>query len=317
MVDPKTTTVAVIGTGVIGRSWARVFARAGCSTRLYDPDPSQVETAIGWIREDLAADEAEGVIGSEDVKIQVEKLLVCSRLEDALRDATYVQESGPEKLELKKSLFVEMDRFAEAGAVLATSTSGLHIDKIVQDLPGAARCIVAHPVNPPHVVPVVEVLPAKVTSKNIVDRATKLLRRIGQNPVQLNFYISGFLLNRMQSALVREAVNLVSSGVADVDAVDAVIRDGLGLRWALMGPFGVANTNADGGIREYFSRYGDDYVREMNQLGPTPVFDAELLEKLGQGTDTMTRHRSRAVIRRWRDRLVQEIRILKRKHPHP
>jgi 3-hydroxyacyl-CoA dehydrogenase len=283
MVDPQSITVAVIGTGVIGRSWARVFARAGCSTKLYDPDQAQVETAIGWIREDLAADEAEGVIGSEEAEVQVGRILPCNRLEDALRGAAYVQESGPEKLEIKGSLFVEMDRFAESDAVLATSTSGLDIDKIVQDLPGAARCIVAHPVNPPHVVPVVEVLPAKATSRNTVDRAMKFLHRIGQSPVRLNFYISGFLLNRMH----------------------------------LMGPFGVANTNADAGIREYFSRYGDDYVREMNDLGPTPVFDSELLEKLGKGTDAMTRHRSRAAIRRWRDRLVQEIRTLKRKYPHP
>ena len=119
----------------------------------------------------------------------------------------------------------------------------------------------------------------------------------------------------MQAALIREAIYLVQTGVADVDAVDTVIRDGLGLRWALMGPFGVANTNADGGLREYFTRYGDAYVQEMDKLGPTPRFTPELIESLGRATDEMVGGAPREEIREWRDRLVQEIRSLKKKFP--
>jgi 3-hydroxyacyl-CoA dehydrogenase len=133
----------------------------------------------------------------------------------------------------------------------------------------------------------------------------------------MNFYVPGFLLNRMQAALLREALQLVERGVADVSAVDAVIRDGLGLRWALMGPFGVANTNADGGVREYFTRYRGAYIELMNDLSPTPGFDPEQIERWGQATDAMAGRASRDRLRAWRDRLVRGILRLKREQPAP
>jgi 3-hydroxyacyl-CoA dehydrogenase len=121
----------------------------------------------------------------------------------------------------------------------------------------------------------------------------------------------------MQAALLREAISLVESGVADVEAVDAVIRDGLGLRWSLMGPFGVADTNADAGIREYFTRYGGAYRNCMDELGATPSFDAAMIERLGQATDAMMGQAPRSEARRWRDRLIRKIRELKAKDPQP
>jgi L-gulonate 3-dehydrogenase len=148
-----------------------------------------------------------------------------------------------------------------------------------------------------------------------VKRTTELLRAVGQTPVVMNFYLPGFLLNRMQAALLREALHLVESGVADVAAVDAVIRDGLGLRWALMGPFGVANTNADGGVREYFTRYRQAYIDLMNDLGPTPAFDPEQIERWGRATDAMAGDTPRDRLRAWRDRLVGRIRRLKQEEP--
>jgi 3-hydroxyacyl-CoA dehydrogenase len=191
------------------------------------------------------------------------------------------------------------------------------MSEIAAGLSGARRCIVAHPVNPPHLIPVVEILPGEKTEPDVVIRTRDFMTSVGQTPVLMNFYVPAFLLNRMQSALLREAISLVESGVADVDAVDTVIREGLGLRWALMGPFGVANTNADGGIREYFTRYGQAYKDCMNELGSTPSFDPEMIERLAQGTDAMMGNAPRSEILRWRDRLIRKIRELKAKDPQP
>ena len=312
---PPIPIVTVVGTGVIGRSWAQVFARAGCATRLYDRDPAQVEKALALFAADLEQDVAEGFETASTAAACVHRVSAHAGLGDALSGSGYVQESAPEDLAQKRAIYAELDRLADPQAILASSTSAMDMTAIAAGLPGAARCIVAHPVNPPHVVPVVEVLPGKATDPDVVARTTGFLRAIGQTPVLMKRYAPGFLLNRMQAALLREAIHLVESGVADVNAVDAVVRDGIGLRWALMGPFGVGNTNADGGVREYFTRYGKAYIELMGDLGPTPAFTPEQIERWGQATDAMTGETPRDRLRAWRDRLVRKIRTLKQDDP--
>lgn len=302
--EPTIPVVAVVGTGVIGRSWAQVFAGAGCQTGLYDPDPAQVEKALTWLDQELSADCRALVREYAD-------------LEEVLAGAGYVQESGPEQIELKKAIYVSLDHAAPPEAILGSSTSAHDMSDIAAGLNGAHRCIVAHPVNPPHIIPVVEILPGVKTHPDVVTRTRDFMTSVGQKPVLMNYYVPAFLLNRMQAALLKEAISLVESGVADVESVDTVIRDGLGLRWALMGPFGVANTNADGGVREYFTRYGQAYKDCMNELGPTPSFDPEMIERLGQGTDAMTGKASVQQICEWRERLIRKIRKLKAEDPHP
>ena len=308
---PLIPTVAVVGTGVIGRSWMRVFARAGCATRLYDRDPAQMANALALLAADLKRDVADGFETRAGASACVERVSAHAELGEALLGSGYVQESGPEDLAKRRALYAELDRLAEPAAILASSTSAMDMTEVAAGLAGAARCIVAHPVNPPHVVPVVEVLPGKATAPEVVSRTSAFLLAVGQMPVLMKRYAPGFLLNRMQAALLREAIHLVESGVADVDAVDTVIRDGLGLRWALLGPFGVGNTNADGGVREYFARYGKAYVELMNDLGPTPAFTPEQIERWGRGTDAMAGDTPRDRLRAWRDRLVRKIRRLK------
>lgn len=301
--------VAVIGTGVIGRSWMRVFTRAGCETCVWDPNPETIAAAVTWHDAESAIDARPATVAG--------RLVPCRSLEDALAGASYVQESGPESVDIKRAIFSELDRLAEPNAIVASSTSALDMTDITAGLPGARRCVVAHPVNPPHVVPIVEILGGRATDAAAVSATVDIMRAVGQSPVVLNFYVPGFLLNRMQAALVREAIDLLTRGVADADAIDAVIRDGLGLRWALMGPFGVANTNADGGVREYFTRYGPSFERLMNDLAPNVRFDAALIDRVGSATDAMEGGADREDTRRWRDRLVRRVIELKREDPHP
>lgn len=294
------THVAIVGCGVIGRSWIRVFTRAGYAVRVWDPVPGAIEAALAWHAAEVARDGRGGT-----------RPMGAGTVEEAVSAADWVQESGPESLDAKRRAYATLDAHAPPTAILASSTSTLDMTAIADGVPGAARCIVAHPVNPPHVVPAVEVLGGAHTSPEVVARTCETLRAVGQVPVLLHRYVPGFLLNRMQAALVREAMSLLEQGVADVDAIDAVIRDGLGLRWALMGPFGVANTNADGGAREYFTRYGESFRWLMNDLGATPAIDAALIERIGAGVDAMTEGVPREEIRAWRDRMVERIVALK------
>ncbi len=289
--------VAVIGTGVIGRSWALVFLRAGCETTVFDLSAEQTDRAAEWIRQQPVR-----VSGS---------LRTAASLDEALSGAEYVQESGFERLPLKQSIFVDLDARADPQVILASSTSAFDMTEIARDVRHPERCVVAHPVNPPHTIPVVEVLGGARTAPEVVQRTVGFLTEVGQVPVLLKKHVHGFLLNRLQFALVREAMHLLQNDVADVDAIDAVVRDGLGLRWALMGPFAVADTNKDEGAREYFGGYEQWITDLMNQLGPTPRIDAALIERLGTELDQMRGATPRAEMRAWRDRMVMEIRRLK------
>jgi 3-hydroxyacyl-CoA dehydrogenase len=296
-----------------------VFARAGRPTRLYDQDPAQAKRAISWLEEDLERNVRDRAMGVKAAAALRARVSVHRDLHEALAGVEYVQENGPENVTEKRRIYRELDNAAPRDAILASSTSAIDMSAIAGGLTGAWRCIVAHPVNPPHVIPAVEVLPGSETSREIIARTCDFLRDVGQTPVLLRKYAVGFALNRMQAALVREALDLVESGVADVDGVDALIRDGLGLRWALLGPFGVGHSNADGGLREYYTKYGNAYRGLMQGLNQEiPGFDPAMVNRLAIETERMEGPTSRLPrILRWRDRMIRKLRALKTEDPHP
>jgi len=308
----------VVGSGIIGRGWMYVFARAGCSTRVYDENPEQTRKALRWFELTLEEDIKDGFITGKQAQNYRGLVCSCSRLEDALEGMEYIQENGPENLEIKRSIIQRVDRLADPAAIIASSTSSLDINAIAEGVPGIRRCITAHPFNPPHVIPAVEILPAEETDPAVTSAAVDFLKRAGQKPVLMNYFLVGYLINRIQAAVVREALHLVTTGAASVEAVDTLMSDGLGLRWALFGSFGINHTNADGGLREYYTRYGGAYKYIMDDLDSTPPsFDPEMIELVGKGVDDMLGKTSVAGLCRWRDRLVQKIRILKEEDPRP
>jgi 3-hydroxyacyl-CoA dehydrogenase len=290
-----------VGTGVIGRSWALVFARAGCRTSVFDADGGQLERAMDWLGERRTQAWA-----------TVEP---CRTMSQALEGVAYVQECGPEDLALKRRLFTELDRAAPEGAILASSTSAFDMTDIADGTRRPEVCVVAHPTNPPHIVPLVEVLGGARTAPETVARTCELLSRVGQAPVVLKKHVHGFALNRLQFALVREALHLLKTGVADVEVLDTVVREGLGLRWALLGPFGVADTNHDRGVRGYFGGHEAWITDLMDQLGPTPTLEAEWIERIAAALDRARGNVSLAEVQEWRDRMVLEIRKLKAANP--
>ncbi|MDE2804955.1 MAG: 3-hydroxyacyl-CoA dehydrogenase NAD-binding domain-containing protein [Gemmatimonadota bacterium] len=309
--------VAVVGTGVIGRSWIRVFVRAGFPTRVFDRDPEQLARAVAWARTSALDDVHLGLCAYAEAQAEERRITVCETLDEALDGATYVQESGPEAIATKQSIYRALDAAAVPEVVLGSSTSAHDMTEIARGLPGAGRCIVAHPVNPPHAIPLVEVLAGAETRPDVTATTLALLRRAGMAPVVLDRYAPGFVLNRLQAAVVREAVSLVGAGVASPEVVDIVMREGLGLRWALMGPFGTGHVNADGGVGSYYRMYGDAYRAIWQDLDPAPEFGDDVIDAIDEGASAMYGEDAVPALSAWRDRMVRRILQLKAADPAP
>ncbi len=262
---------AIVGAGLIGRAWANVFARAGWNVRVWDPDAGQRSTAAKLIEHSLHELAGHGLV--TDPAGAAKRVIVVETLEEAVASADYVQECGPEILEVKRSTFEQLDRAAPAQAILASSTSAIVASKFTEALSGRARCIVAHPVNPPHLVPVVELCGSPWTSAETKARARAILEEVKQVPIEVKREIDGFILNRLQVALLTEAFRLVQEGYVSPEDLDHTIADGLGLRWAFMGPFETIELNAPGGVADYCRRYTPWFRRYMADLPPATVWD--------------------------------------------
>lgn len=249
--------VAIVGVGLIGRAWAAIFARAGWNVKITDPHAPTLGAAPGLIRDELHALARHGLANDPDGAAK--RISVADSLADALKSVEFVQENGPEKIDDKIALFTEMDRLAAPETLLVSSTSAIVASRFTENLKGRARCLVGHPVNPPHLVPLVELCGAPWTSPEAISRARDVYRAIGQVPVTVNKEINGFVLNRLQGALLAEAFRLVGEGYMSAEDVDHTVKDGLGLRWSFLGPFETIELNAPGGIPDYCARYTGFY----------------------------------------------------------
>ncbi|GAU81757.1 3-hydroxyacyl-CoA dehydrogenase [Bosea sp. BIWAKO-01] len=272
------TKIAIIGSGLIGRAWATIFASHGFDVALHDVAPGAAEAARAHISSNLEELAGHGLV--EDPRGSLARIRVASGLADALSGADLVQENGPEAVDTKRALFAEMDTLAAPETILASSTSFIMASVFSETLPGRARCLVAHPVNPPHLVPIVELAPAPWTDPAVLARAKALYEQAGQVPIVLRKEKPGFVLNRLQAVLLAEAFRLVGEGVASAEDVDKTIRDGLGLRWSFMGPFETIELNAPGGIPDYCARYGASIEAMAAQAVGGDPFGAETVTKV-------------------------------------
>jgi 3-hydroxyacyl-CoA dehydrogenase len=249
--------VAIVGVGLIGRAWAAIFARAGWCVHLTDPHQPTLDAAPGLIRDELHALARHGL--ADDPDGAASRVTITKDLADAVKDAEFVQENGPENVDEKLKIFAELDRLTPPDALLVSSTSAIVASRFTESLPGRARCLVGHPVNPPHLVPLVELCGAPWTSPAAIERARDIYRAIGQVPVTINKEINGFVLNRLQGALLAEAFRLVGEGFISAEDLDHTVKDGLGLRWSFLGPLETIELNAPGGIPDYCARYTGFY----------------------------------------------------------
>ena len=231
---------AIIGAGLIGRSWAIVFAGGGFDVALYDVGLGIAAKARALVTQGLSDLAEQGLIN--DPKAAAARVRLAANLADALDAVDLVQESLPESIETKRSIFSELDRLA--APVLASSTSTIVASLFTQSLKGRHRCLVAHPVNPPHLIPFVEIVGAPWTAPEIVAKAKAIYQAVGQAPIIVKREIEGFILNRLQAVLLSEAFRLVEDGYVTPQDLDKTLKDGLGLRWSFMGPFETIELNA-------------------------------------------------------------------------
>ena len=306
--------VAVVGTGFIGRAWAIAFARAGCRVALYNTQTDAAEAALTFIDgilSDLAANDLLRGQAPEQLR---QRIRIAPDLETALKGAKHVQENAPEQLGLKVALFQTLDALAEPDAVIASSTSALLPSRFTEGLAGRARCLVVHPINPPYLVPAVEVVPAPWTEPAIVERTAAFMRGVGQSPIVMRREVDGFVMNRLQGALLQEAFRLVAEGYASTEDVDIGMREGLGLRWAFMGPFETIDLNAPNGLQDYCARYGQSFRAMMAESAP-PSWSAETVGALHAAQRSRAPAEAHAARQEWRDRRLMALLAHKRSQP--
>jgi 3-hydroxyacyl-CoA dehydrogenase len=306
-------TVAVIGAGLIGRAWAMVFARAGWNVRLTDSDADQLARARAFIAASLDEQQQYGLVA--DPRAALARIEDAATVEAAVETADWVQENLPEKVDLKRETFALLDRLARPDAVLASSTSAIPASRFTEALSGRARCLVAHPVNPPHLVPIVELCGAPWTAPATIERAQRVMTSLGQAPIVVRRELDGFILNRLQGALLSEAMRLVGEGYVSADDLDKTVRDGLGLRWSFLGPMATIELNAPGGVDDYCARYGDFFRRFAADPAGPQVWGADNAARIGAALGPQRPADAREARTRWRDRLLMALIAHKRDQP--
>jgi L-gulonate 3-dehydrogenase len=305
--------VTVVGTGLIGRAWAITFARAGHDVALWDQDPGAPDRAIEFIASvvpDLAAND---LLGGASPKALLGRLRVEKALPVALADSDHVQENAPEQLDVKKTLFADLDRLAPKNAVLASSSSAILPSFFTEYLPRRHRCLVIHPINPPYLIPAAEVVPAPWTSPEVVERARTFLLAVGQAPIVMKREVDGFVMNRMQGALLEEAFRLVADGFASAEDIDVGIREGLALRWSFMGPFETIDLNAPAGVRDYVERYQGIYSNLFAQMQRRVDWAGPVLAEIERERRGVLPADRLAERQRWRDRRLMALAAHKRR----
>ncbi len=299
--------VAIIGSGFVGRAWAITFARAGNDVRLWDHDKDAPSRAIGFIADALPELEANDLLRGRTPGEVLAAIAVADDLEAALDGVDHVQENTPEDVEMKRGIFARLDPLAPPDAVIASSTSAILPSLFTEGLAGRHRCLVIHPINPPYLIPAAEVVPAPWTAPEIVERCRDLMAAIGQAPIVMKRELDGFIMNRLQGALLEEAFRLVADGYASAEDVDIGIRDGLAPRWSLIGPFETIDLNAPGGIRDYVERYQGLYVNLWAQMQRRVDWGGPVLEEIERDRRARVPKDSLGKRQLWRDRRLMAL----------
>lgn len=269
--------VALIGCGLIGQSWAISFLSAGFDVSLFDPVEGVTVQAKENIKAKLSDLQNHGLLENKNLSDYLDKIHLARDISQAVGGSIYVQESGPEDLDIKKELTKNIDAATPDDIPIASSTSGIPASLYASDVQGKYRCLVAHPINPPHLIPAVEIVPAPFTSEDITQNVKEIILSIDKEPLELKKEIPGFVVNRLQGALLSEAFNLVKDGISTAEDIDKAISQGLGLRWSFMGPFQTIHLNAPEGIAGYVERYEKMYREMFNK----PDMDWSSVVKLG------------------------------------
>jgi carnitine 3-dehydrogenase len=298
--EREVVRVACLGGGVIGQSWTALFLAAGKSVAVFDPDPlaerrvrHAVETAWPVLAELGLADHGDP-----------NDLHFCDDARAAVDGAGFVQESAPERIGLKHDLYAAIEPALGGDTVVASSASGLTLTELQGGCREPGRFVLGHPFNPPHLIPLVEVMGNGKTAPGAVDRARAFYESVGKVTIEVKREVPGHVANRLQAALWREAIHLVNEGVASVEDIDTAVSSGPGLRWAAMGPTLLFHLGAgEGGLTAFCERYADSFNRWFDSLG-RPHLDEAAIGRLVDGIRPISESHSVDELSRRRDALV-------------
>ncbi|HRO12548.1 3-hydroxyacyl-CoA dehydrogenase [Amaricoccus sp.] len=289
-----------------------MFPRAGHDVALWDRDPAAPPAALAFIEAILGDLAANDLLNGQPSAAVLARITPVPDLARALEGVAHVQENTPERLEVKRAVFAELDAAAPPDAVLASSTSAILPSAFTEALPGRARCLVVHPINPPYLIPAAEVVPAPWTAPEVVERTRALLVAAGHAPLVMQRELDGFIMNRLQGALLEEAFRLVDAGYASTEDIDIGIRDGLALRWSFMGPFETIDLNAPGGVRDYVTRYQSIYSNLFPQMQHRADWAGPVLDRVEAERRSRLPEAGLAGRQVWRDRRLMALAAHKR-----
>jgi len=304
--------IGIIGSGLIGRSWAMLFAGAGYNVQIYDVQQDRIAEALQDIRDQLRTLESKEMLrGSLSADQQADLVKGSGSLEETVKDALYVQECVFEDVDLKKKVFAQLDGIVDDKTILASSTSCFPASQFTETLKHRSQCLVSHPVNPPYYVPLVEVIPSPWTDPNVTATTRQIMDKIGQKPVVLKKEVAGFALNRVQYAILNECWNLIEDGVLSVEDVDTVMSQGLGMRYAFLGPLETAHLNAQG-TQEYFEKYAGGIIRVSNTFKGIPSYCQKTVDQVDAALSAKMPIDDLPKWRKWRDTRLAQLSKLKR-----
>jgi 3-hydroxyacyl-CoA dehydrogenase len=279
LMNKQVRRIAIIGTGVIGASWAAQYLARGFDVIATNPDPN----AESKLRKEIDAAWKELTIIGLSPGATRDRLTFTSNMKEALSEADFVQENAPERPDFKIKLFAEIDDATPSDSIIASSSSGITMSVIQSGCKRPERCVIGHPFNPPHMIPLVEVVGGNKTSSEAIQQAMAFYAAIGKKPIHLRKELPGHAANRLQAALYREVVYLIEQGILSVEDADAAVSWGPGLRWGVMGPSLLWHLGGgEGGIRHFMEHLMDPLAAMMKTLG-NPELTGELKQTITQG----------------------------------
>jgi 3-hydroxypropionate dehydrogenase (NADP+) len=294
--------IAIVGTGVIGSSWAAFYAANGYPVKMYDVDAATCRRGHQAALEIIEQMRAQGSLEPDMVEAAKSRIAATDGIAQVVEGVEMVQESVAENYEVKKQVFRVLDAAAGPDVILASSTSGLLMTEIQQVTHHPGRCLVAHPFNPPHLIPLVELVPGEATDEDCISEMKRFYEALGKVPVVLKKAVPGHIANRLAQALWREAVDLVVQGVASVEDVDKALYAGPGLRWAIMGQHLIYHLGGGpSGMDHFIDHFGPAVKTVFESLASWTTLPPETKEVLTEGLKKEIGDRSPAELSRWRD----------------